>query len=58
MIVLEGENYITYGIITSFIKADKNVVTVDSQLELKASGIIRNVNDNNVGNLKVAVCCY
>ena len=58
MIVLEGENYITYGIITSFIKADKNVVTVDSQLELKASGIIRNVNDNNVGNLKVSVCCY
>ena len=58
MIVFEGENYITYGIITSFIKADKNVVTVDSQLELKASGIIRNVNDNNVGNLKVSVCCY
>ena len=53
MIVLEVENYITYGIITSFIKADKNVVTVDSQLALKVSGIIRNVHDNTVGNLKV-----
>ena len=58
MIVLEGENYITYGIITSFIKSDKNVVTVDSQLALKVSGIIRNVNDNTVGNLKVEVFCY